>query len=798
MRHPRPSTFLALVFLAAATVSIKAEPVVESSGKYQAVAERLTAFLEREVRTKKLPAVSIALVDDQRIVWARGFGFADPKTKTPATAETIYRVGSVSKLFTDVAVMQLVERGILDLDAPITTYLPDFKPNVPAQSEGTRWGPITLRQMMAHRSGLVREPPAGNYFDPTNPSLAKMVESLNKTQRVYPPETKTKYSNAAIATVGFVLEKTQKQPFAHYLKQALLDPLEMRHSSFEPEPALTKNLAKAAMWTYWGREFPAPTFELGMCPAGSMYTNVLDLGHFLSVLFAGGKGPHGQMLKPETLEQMWTLQFVKKGDKEPKDGFGLGFHITELEGRKSIGHGGAMYGFATQLQALPKEKLGVIVVASRDVANGAVEHIARVALQQMLAAKENKPLPDIEETKSIPIEKARILAGRYQSGDRWLDLRERGGHLWVLSDRGGYRLELRQAGEDLIVDDRMGYGPKIAVRDGKLHVADKTYERVPPAKPKPCPEKWRGLLGEYGWDHNTLVILERDGKLHALIEWFFLYPLEEISANEFKFPEYGLYLGEKLIFTREGNGRATRVVAANVVFERRKIDGENGETFKIEPQQPIAELRRAALQAKPPQEKGEFRKSDLVELVRLDDSIKLDIRYATTNNFLSTPFYTSAKAFMQRPAAEALVRVHKKLAEQGYGLLVHDGYRPWSVTKMFWDATPEKQRVFVADPRRGSRHNRGCAVDLTLYDRKTGQPVEMVGGYDEMSDRSYADYLGGTSLQRYHRDLLRRAMQEEGFTVYEAEWWHFDYKDWRKYPILNETFEQLAHEGKTR
>ena len=98
----------------------------------------------------------------------------------------------------------------------------------------------------------------------------------------------------------------------------------------------------------------------------------------------------------------------------------------------------------------------------------------------------------------------------------------------------------------------------------------------------------------------------------------------------------------------------------------------------------------------------------------------------------------------------------------------------------------------MADPSQGSRHNRGCAVDLTLYDRKTGKPVEMVGGYDEMSDRSYPDYLGGTSLQRCHRDLLRRAMEEEGFTVYEAEWWHFDYKDWRKYPILNKTFEDIA------
>jgi CubicO group peptidase (beta-lactamase class C family)/D-alanyl-D-alanine dipeptidase len=792
MHRPKLSALLALIALAGPAISIQAEPLVGPAQNYRSVAERLTAFIEREVRVKKLPALAIVLVDDQDIVWARGFGFADPQAKVPATAETIFRVGSVSKLFTDVAVMQLVERGVLDLDAPITNYLPDFKPGNPFDK------PITLRQMMAHRSGLVREPPVGNYFDPTGPPLAKMVESLNQTRLVYPPETKTKYSNAAIATVGFVLEKTQKQPFARYLRRTLLDRLDMKHSSFEPEPPLLKNLAKAVMWTYWGREFPAPTFELGMAPAGSMYTNVLDLGRFLSALFAGGKGPRGQVLKPETLEQMWTLQFVKKDDKEPKEGFGLGFYITDLEGRKSIGHGGAIYGFATQLQALPKEKLGVVVVASRDVANGVTNHIAQVALQQMLAAKEEKPLPDIEETKPLSIEKARALAGRYQSGDRWLDLLERDGHLWALPDRGGLRHELRQLGDRLIVDDPMDYGLKIEVRDDKLHLGGKTYERVPFVKPKPCPEKWRGLLGEYGWDHNTLVILEREGKLHALIEWFFLYPLEELSANEFKFPEYGLYLGEKLIFTRDDKGRATRVEAANVVFERRPIDGANGATFKIKPQHPIAELRHAALQAKPPQEKGDFRKPDLVELVRLDDSIQLDIRYATTNNFLSTPFYTSAKAFLQRPAAAALVRVHKKLAEQGYGLWVYDGYRPWSVTKMFWDATPEKQRVFVADPSQGSRHNRGCAVDLTLYDRKTGQPVEMVSGYDEMSDRSYADYLGGTSLQRYHRDLLRRAMQEEGFTVYEAEWWHFDYKDWQQYPILNKTFEQLTDEGKAK
>src|SRR5947207_9231304 len=174
-------------------------------------------------------------------------------------------------------------------------------------------------------------------------------------------------------------------------------------------------------------------------------------------------------------------------------------------------------------------------------------------------------------------------------------------------------------------------------------------------------------------------------------------------------------------------------------------------TFHITPMRPVAELEKEALAAQPPHESGNFRQPELVELVKLDATIKLDIRYATTRNFLSTPMYSQARAFLQRPAAEALVRAHRALKAKGYGLLIHDAYRPWYVTKMFWDATPEDKKIFVANPAEGSRHNRGCAVDLSLYDLATGKPVEMVGVYDEMSERSYPGYAGGTSLQRWHR-----------------------------------------------
>jgi D-alanyl-D-alanine dipeptidase len=217
--------------------------------------------------------------------------------------------------------------------------------------------------------------------------------------------------------------------------------------------------------------------------------------------------------------------------------------------------------------------------------------------------------------------------------------------------------------------------------------------------------------------------------------------------------------------------------------------------FHLKPQRPVEELRAEALRATPPAETGDFRRPDLVELVKLDPTIKLDIRYATSENFLSSPMYSQARAFMQRPAAEALVSVHQKLHAEGYGLVIHDAYRPWYVTKMFWDATPEDKKIFVADPATGSKHNRGCAVDLSLYDLKTGREVSMPSVYDEMTPRAFAEYPGGTDEERQHRATLRKAMESEGFTVYPNEWWHFDYKDWKEYPIMNVRFEDLAGGG---
>ncbi|SIO60270.1 D-alanyl-D-alanine dipeptidase [Singulisphaera sp. GP187] len=760
-----------------------ADATVPPREPYAEVAKKLESWISSEIDQKEIPGLSIALIDDQQVAWARGFGFADPRRRVPASAETVYRVGSVSKLFTDIAVMQLVEQGLLDLDAPVSDSLPGFAP------KQTKGKPITLRQLMSHRSGLVRESPVGHYFDPTEPSLDATVKSLNDTALVYAPEFKTKYSNAGIAVVGLVLERVGGEPFSQAMERRLFGPLRLDRTRFAPTPAMKPYLAKGAMATFDGRSFAAPTFALGTAPAGNLYSNVLDLGRFLSTLFADGKGPDGAtILKPETLRQMIEPQFSKAGDKSK---FGFGFALADIDGHRRIGHGGAVYGFATEVGALPDEKLGVVVIANRDCANALTKRIADTALRLMLAVRASKPLPALESSSPVPPELALSLEGRYAGGDQAVDLLARNGKLYLTPRDGGARAELRKSGDQLIVDDLLDYGSKVEHKGDQLIVDGTPLTRVAVAKPEPSPERWAGLIGEYGWDHNVLFIYENDGKLHALIEWFFSYPLEEVSPDHFRFPPRGLYDGESLKFSRDENGRVKDVVAAEVRFVRRPIDGEDGATFRIQPLRPVADLRVEALAAQPPREADEFRAPDLVDITTIEPSIKLDIRYASANNFMGTPLYSSARSFMQRPVAEALKKVHQALKPLGYGILIHDSYRPWYVTKMFWDATPGPSKIFVANPAKGSRHNRGSAIDLTLYEIATGKPVPMVGGYDEFSQRSYPDYPGGTSLQHWHRELLRHAMEKEGFTVNINEWWHFDHKDWSAYPILNIPFEEI-------
>ncbi|HEX3366318.1 M15 family metallopeptidase [Phenylobacterium sp.] len=317
-------------------------------------------------------------------------------------------------------------------------------------------------------------------------------------------------------------------------------------------------------------------------------------------------------------------------------------------------------------------------------------------------------------------------------------------------------------------------------------IAGAAHAAALPASP---PAEMQRLIGQYGTPQSVLTVSEDRGRLyadgralaHALLTGRGVHYAAALPGGERTAVDFDLH-----------GGQAAAVSLMHERWPRHDFSAEVVAGIQAKVKADPAAVRAAALAATPPKEPTPKRASDLVDLTTIDPGIKLDIGYATPNNFMGFPLYERAGAYLQRPAAEALGRAQKALAAQGYGLLIHDAYRPWFVTKMFWDATPPEDHVFVADPAQGSRHNRGCAVDLTLYDLKTGKPVEMTGRYDEMSTRSYADFPGGTSRQRALRGILRAAMEAEGFTVYPQEWWHFDYKDYASYGIGTVTFTELA------
>lgn len=298
-------------------------------------------------------------------------------------------------------------------------------------------------------------------------------------------------------------------------------------------------------------------------------------------------------------------------------------------------------------------------------------------------------------------------------------------------------------------------------------------------KPRPATPAIAALVGEYEGPSRAdgtrprLYLLEDNG--HAM----YIIDRGEVKA------------ASEVRVTKGAGGAPVSITIEGISYQRQQVGPEGSGQLRVQPIRPVAEVLKESMTVAPPAERGDFLPADLVELTNLDRTIHLEIRYATTNNFLGAIFYAQARAFLQRPAAEAVVRVQQKLKPLGYGLLVHDGYRPWYVTRTFWECTPQDKKWLVANPASGSKHNRGAAIDLTLYDLKTGKVIEMPSTYDESTQRAYAFYPGGTGLQRWHRALLRRSMEAEGFTVNPDEWWHFDFKDWQRYAIGNVAFDKI-------
>ena len=179
----------------------------------------------------------------------------------------------------------------------------------------------------------------------------------------------------------------------------------------------------------------------------------------------------------------------------------------------------------------------------------------------------------------------------------------------------------------------------------------------------------------------------------------------------------------------------------------------------------------------------------LIDISKAIPGIKLDIKYATKDNFMHRAMYNQARAFARAPVVEALKQVQAQLKQQGLGLKIYDAYRPYAVTVAFFKMTPDTN--FVANPKLGSKHNRGCAIDLSIINLKTGKELDMPTPFDSFSRKAASAYADLPANQIQNRELLKSIMQLHGFTALKTEWWHFDFNGWQQYELLDVPFESL-------
>lgn len=334
--------------------TIAADPDVQA-------AERLfSAWLDGQIAYRGLPGVAVGVVQDQQLVWSKGFGFADVASQRPMTSDTRFRIASNSKLFAAIAIMQLREAGKLRLDDPVTKYLPWFR----VQPAGPDDGPITIEQLLSHSSGLPRE--AGDHWSSFNfPTEAQLQALMANRQAAFPPQTRWKYSNLAFAIAGLVVERITGQHWADYVEGHILKPLAMTGTSVDkPDPGLATPYASRRPD---GSRRVLPFVDAhGMAAATGLSSNVADLAKFLAAQFRRGPAGAGNILSAGSWRELTRVRSV---DENWQSGSGLGFDISRVKDRTYVGHGGGYPGNTTMTLAQLDDKVGVIVLTNTNDSN---------------------------------------------------------------------------------------------------------------------------------------------------------------------------------------------------------------------------------------------------------------------------------------------------------------------------------------------------------------------------------------------------------------------------------------------
>lgn len=514
------------------------------------------ALIRHEVEDKAIPSISYALADKNGVLAQGHIVRSDLGTTLDKTS--LFRIASITKTFTSVAIMQQVERGIIDLDADVSTYLSGFAPHNPFKDDpkGPFGMQISLRKLMSHTSGLTREPKSGHYLDAERPSLSQTVSELSDTELKQDPSIGVmQYSNAGIAVVGAVLEAVTGTDYSSYLAQNILQPLGMAHTHCGIADGASDKIAPAAMWTVDG-DVPAPVFDLGGSPAGNILSTTDDMARYIQCLLRGGFMPDGQtLITPASLRQMWQIVGKRpEGYGGGQKGYGLGFGVGLMDGWSSVGHGGAVYGYASQLTLLPEAGYGVIIMGTLDFANQISSRLANDALRFALAddkmGKKPKPATKPPAITATALEQKPGLYRRAES-DELVEITRRDDKLYLMGD--GVPLQIRPvAGNDWVIDGRIyGRDADYAHMDLAFPDADTltwkgaTWARVAEKPNEVVPAHIAPHLGEYGPDFNITYLTWANGGLKCLIEYFCTHECE--PAGQGRFRMHGLLYEAELL-----------------------------------------------------------------------------------------------------------------------------------------------------------------------------------------------------------------------------------------------------------
>jgi D-alanyl-D-alanine carboxypeptidase len=386
------------------------DPALSERPEVTAAISILAAWIENQRAYSSLPGVSIGIVHDQTLVWAQGFGWADLERRVPATADTLYRIASITKTVTATAILQLRDAGRLQLDDPLTRHLPWFA----IASRHAEAPPITIRHLLTHTSGLPREAAFPYWTDFDFPTVERLREGLTRQESVLATETQWKYSNLALALAGDVVAAVSGEPYAAYVTRHILDPLGMKDTSVaSPDPGDSRLARPYGRRMPDGSRAPAPYVDTrAIAAAANITTSVTDLARFAMLQLRDGPAGGAQILRGSTLREMQRVHWL---EPDWQAGWGLGFRIMRAGGKTHFGHGGSLPGYRTQLRIWPAEKLAVIAMTNAD--DGAPEQLVDRA-QQYVGPPIAKATA--RDEKHAPDPAWRRYAGRYRN--RWADV----------------------------------------------------------------------------------------------------------------------------------------------------------------------------------------------------------------------------------------------------------------------------------------------------------------------------------------------------------------------------------------